>query len=533
MSFSWLPVPEKYIGNKLRWVVFVTALIEMPWCGMYFGWAPIQFVMKNENYFIQDCLTKNNRTLDSLNLLQTSNSSNSLDSISRDTRSASTPSGSTDPCVMEQDRIFNWLYLTADITNYLTTYFFGVIFDLYGSRAMRLACNVFLFSGSIFGMLARPGATEWLYYPMMFCLGLGSIPLFISNLQIGNLFINSELVLSMINGIFDAGDGLTIVPKYLSENYGTKIYVWWSVFCAATVFFFFRTMLLMPVSFFDKKSEKKALQKAKKESEVILLKDVSDQNQNEISENSDSKDEPVVKPSVSNRKILQYVMTAKFIAFVPWFLIMDLREKFFLQSVNPWLNWQGDNDAKFTSQYTDLFSIMQLLALPCATFSGGVISFGTWYYKKYHNLDPTKPSEMISIKRYCLSWLFLTIALLTTVWSWMASFKLKSAWWNNVIFFLCIFTRTNMYTIWNIWTLTEFPDNAFGRLSGVIVFILGIFSASQQVMLRIAQKQGWKEVQIWFAVAVMLVGLWKFWYYRRYAMRMHKRQFEKEGETQN
>ena len=74
-------------------------------------------------------------------------------------------------------------------------------------------------------------------------------------------------------------------------------------------------------------------------------------------------------------------------AFVPWFLIMDLREKFFLQSVNPWLNWQGDNDQDFTSKYTDLFSILQLLALPCATFSGSVISIGTKYYSKHHNMD--------------------------------------------------------------------------------------------------------------------------------------------------
>lgn len=504
---SWLPVPEKYVGKRLRWVVFLTALIEMPWCGMYFGWAPIQYVMKNEDYFIQDCRAAQNATQNAT-------------MVSRSVGGA--PLDSDDKCTLEQDQIFNWLYLTADVTNYLTTYLFGVIFDIYGSRAMRLLCNLFLFAASIFGTIARPGATEYLYYPMMMCLGLGSIPLFISNLQIGNLFIRSELVLSTINGIFDAGDGLTIVPKYLAEKIGMRIHVWWMVFMGATIFFFFRTFLLMPVMFFDKKSEQK--QREREQSEAILLKQSADENNNnEISEPSNNE-----KPPVSNRQILNYVTTWKFCAFIPWFLVMDLREKFFLQSVNPWLNWQGNNDKEFTSKYTDLFSLLQLIALPCATFSGAIISWGNWYYKKYHNMK----SET-SIKRHTLAWLFLIIALLTTLWSWMASFKMASAPWNWTIFFLCIFTRTNMYTIWNIWTLTEFPDNAFGRLSGVVVFILGIFSMSQQVFLRIAQKHGWQEVQIGFAIVVMVVGIWKFWYYRRYAEAMHKLQFEKREDLQD
>lgn len=148
---SWLPVPEKYVGKQLRWAVFLTALIEMPWCGMYFGWAPIQYVMKNEDYFIQDCWAARENVT-------------ATNSTSRQARSGGggAPLATDDECVIEQDRIFNWLYLTADVTNYLTTYLFGVIFDIYGSRAMRLLCNLFLFAASIFGTIARPGETEWL-----------------------------------------------------------------------------------------------------------------------------------------------------------------------------------------------------------------------------------------------------------------------------------------------------------------------------------------------------------------------------------
>ena len=53
MSFSWLPVPERYVGNKLRWVVFVTALIEMPWCGMYSALrnSKMLFLKKNNKKF--------------------------------------------------------------------------------------------------------------------------------------------------------------------------------------------------------------------------------------------------------------------------------------------------------------------------------------------------------------------------------------------------------------------------------------------------------------------------------------------------
>merc|ERR1712048_883908 len=71
----------------------------------------------------------------------TSNSGNSSTNlnISRQARSVSFSATSNDnECVAKQDQTFNWLYLTADITNYLTTYIFGVVYDVYGSRAMRL-----------------------------------------------------------------------------------------------------------------------------------------------------------------------------------------------------------------------------------------------------------------------------------------------------------------------------------------------------------------------------------------------------------
>ena len=123
---SWLPVPEKYVGKRLRWVVFLTALIEMPWCGMYrkkckysthndsknqtnfynfccyFGWAPIQYVMKNEDYFIQDCRAAQNATQNAT-------------MVSRSVGGA--PLDSNDKCTLEQDQIFNWLYSVYSCRN--------------------------------------------------------------------------------------------------------------------------------------------------------------------------------------------------------------------------------------------------------------------------------------------------------------------------------------------------------------------------------------------------------------------------------
>lgn len=493
-----LPVPETYVGARLRWLVFATALLEMPWCGMYFGWAPIQFIMKDEDYFILDCRNETS---------------------TRTVRSAGmAPSNSSDPCVQEQDRIFNWLYLTADITNYLTTYFFGLVYDLYGSRTMRLLCNFFLFSAAAFGSIARPGTTEFLYYPMMFCLGLGSIPLFLTNLQIGQLFENSDLVLSLINGIYDAGDGLTIVPKLMHEHYGWPVYYWWHIFAVATGFFALRTFFLMPKQFFTKIEST-----SNSHTESVPLKQI---NPTPEQDSKPSKPQNPQESSTSNNNtqvqtitqagLFRLVATWRFAIFIPWFLVMDLRQKFFLQSVNPWLNWLGDDDLAFTSRHTDIFSVLQLTALLCAPFSGLVMSAGRWYYTKYHNITDTS-----SQKRFSLVWLFLIISVLTCCFSWMASFKVKSDAWTICIFMLCIFTRTNMYTIWNIWTLVEFPPNAFGRLSGVVVFILGLFSASQQLFLRIAQRQGWQEVQLGFAVFVLATGVLEWFCYRRHSIRMH------------
>ena len=160
---------------------------------------------------------------------------------------------------------------------------------------------------------------------MMMCLGLGSIPLFISNLQIGNLFIRSELVLSTINGIFDAGDGLTIVPKYLAEKIGMRIHVWWMVFMGATIFFFFRTFLLMPVMFFDKNSpektgEEEEEEEANPENESLRGDDVQSRSQEEV----------------SSKQLVKILLgTRKFLPFLAMFLLTDLREKKAGRKKNP------------------------------------------------------------------------------------------------------------------------------------------------------------------------------------------------------
>merc|ERR1712071_640361 len=178
---------------------------------------------------------------------------------------------------------------------------------------------------------------------------------------------------------------------------------------------------------------------------------------------------------------------------------MDQRAKFFLQASNPWLNWLGGDDDHFTSKQTDMFSILQVTAFVCASFSGIVCSLSkSWCRRR-------GVKHELTAVRYGIFLLMAGVGGLTALYSYMASIKSTDTTLIGVEFVLCIFTRTNMYTVWNLYLLNEFPPAIFGRMCGVTVFFAGIFGFLQQFLLRIAQNDMWPQVQNGFALASIIV----------------------------
>lgn len=428
-----------------KWLVLVTVALELPFCALYFGFPPIQYVMKQENYFYSEKCQNltTNKTV----------------------------------CNNNQDVQFNWLYLAADVPTYISTYSFGVLLDRTGTRNMRLVASFGFAVAFLIGWIAVPGGgRENLMFSTMFILGIVSLPTFLSNIQVAYLFNDSsDLVASLINGIFDAADGVTYFMKKLHVDYGWSSQDWWLLCLASSFIILFRTMFLMPKSTFVKEGETKHPEK------------------------------------MSNSSVMEAtIKSSKFWMFMPWFLIVDLRCKFFLQSLNPWLVWVGDNDDAFTSKHTDLFSGLQIAAILFAPVGGLGMKYGTKFYLNRNECEGVS-------RRKTLAWLVLISGCGICVFSIIAGMKLKSDGWTLIVSMMVVFFRTNMYTVWNFWIFNEYPANMFGRVCGMTMLVVSIPTFLQQPLLRLAQHYGWRYVQYTLGVLSILFSIQFFISYTNYA----------------
>ena len=141
-----LPAPETYIGSRLRWLVLFTAMIEVALCSMYYGWSPIQYVMKREGYFKEFCQAGPwNR--DGGNITDTNYGK---------------------VCTMSRDLVFSGIFIAAELGKALTAYLMGAIWDSRGTFFVRMVAGGCWSFACFLGIWARPEAvrSDRLYFLM-------------------------------------------------------------------------------------------------------------------------------------------------------------------------------------------------------------------------------------------------------------------------------------------------------------------------------------------------------------------------------
>ena len=268
------------------------------------------------------------------------------------------------------------------------------------------------------------------------------------------------------------------------------LYVWWSVFCAATVFFFFRTMLLMPVSFFDKNSLENKSNREKSENseylspegdkgEIIGLKTADTP---PLETGSDAS-----LPAITSFQIIKILSTKKFLPFLAMFILTDLRLHFIWQSKNPWLNWLSDNDQKFVSNCTNMWSMLTFLSIIFASIQGFFIK---------------------GKKRKSYAKIMVFLSILCFVSDMLKSIKHQNYYLVGMIFLLDVYFRTNFYAALDIFLFSEMPLNVYGRTHGFMFLLGGSLTILQQYFLRFAQVYGWSILQLGLGFMCFIPSLW-------------------------
>uniref|UniRef100_A0A7N6F7E2 Solute carrier family 43 member 3a n=1 Tax=Anabas testudineus TaxID=64144 RepID=A0A7N6F7E2_ANATE len=192
-------------------LTLVSGMLEcLCFAGAVFGYASLVFVLKEDGYFSQGCIS-------------IPGTNNTSENCSR------------------QDMSFSLVFTIASFLNSFLSLFSGYIFDRFGTMVTRLlgiiiVCDVF----------HRPSAYSELLFPAMSCISVGGIQLLLTNMQVGNLFAaHRTTIITVYNGAFDSSAAVFLVIKVVSEQ-GISLFSSFAVMSLCSIIHLLRTFLLLP-----------------------------------------------------------------------------------------------------------------------------------------------------------------------------------------------------------------------------------------------------------------------------------------------
>lgn len=405
---------------------------------------------------------------------------------------------------------------------------------------MRHLCSIMLGIGTLCGwLLVTPGwvsfyRNQWVLYFTMLCLGFGSVPLFITNNQLGYLFPKKyESIITYNNGMFDMGDGVTLIPKLLHQKFGLGLNFWFFCFFIAVIYVTIRTVVFMPKMFVGKDDfSEKAIDEEKVELKATIDLAANSEISETVVQTSKSKKEaaePAELPPVSTKQIFQWFRMPEFFCLVPFLTFYVTNLSFFHQALNAWLMEISGGDDYFVSWMTDIFAYLQPMALVFSQTGGFLIGqVQNIYKRKNTTLPDSQKFTGMNIKRKGIVFYMFTVMTSILVTNVLLAIASMTNLYRNTPFMVVLFLfevwgRTSFFSILDIFFLTEFPVNAYGRVLGVSQFLWAAIAPINQILLKVAQNtrdwdfflKGYPLVMFFYFCCVMATGLYGMWRYNR------------------
>ena len=202
----------------------ITGFVEsLFFCGVYFGFPSLQFVLEKEGYFEYLCKNITSNTT----LLTLNNVSNV-----------------SEPCG-EQEASFNLVYTLGLSSLYTFAFPSGYVFDKFGTWMFRTILTTLYTLGYILLTTSSP-YTSNLLYPASIFMGVSGLGLLASNFQIANFSETYRgTILSLLNGLFDSSVVVFLLIKKVHES-GTQFHSIFQFMTGISVFLWLRTYLLLP-----------------------------------------------------------------------------------------------------------------------------------------------------------------------------------------------------------------------------------------------------------------------------------------------
>ncbi|XP_041790136.1 solute carrier family 43 member 3a [Chelmon rostratus] len=432
------------VGTRLRYrLTLASGMLEcLGFAGVLFGFASLMFVLKEDGYFSQLCVSvpgTNDTTI-------------------------------TTDC-SRQDEQFSLVFTIASFLNNFLTLVNGYLFDRFGTMVTRLLAICLYTTGTLLLAFSSPAFSE-LLFPALCCICVGGILLLLTNMQVGNLFpAHRSTIITLYNGAFDSSSVVFLLVKVLYEQ-GISVRTSFLVLSSCSIIHLLRTFLLMPRThipyplpqYYTYGLDCGQANTYNVEQFESMRDRTSSAGENVSPEPEETKD---------SRKVASFrscVLSWFFLWHVLWLSIMQLRHYLFIGTLNPMLTRLANDDPDLVSQYTNAFAIIQMFGLLCAPWNGLIMD-----RHKGKPLAPGETEQEADLRSSSLS-LFLT-SLQCLLFSVCASIPVLPL--QYLTFVLQVSSRSFLYGGHAAFISIVFPACHFGKLYGLVMSMSAAVSLLQ------------------------------------------------------
>ncbi|CAN9510811.1 unnamed protein product [Ophioblennius macclurei] len=474
-----------------HWLTLLSGLVEaLFFTGVSFGWASLVFVLKAEGYFAAHCVNATAEATEGLAVHT--------------------------ECI-DQDEHLAQVMSVACICNTVTRFPIGFCFDRCGTTVMRLIAISLYVIGTLLIALSSV-ETSVLLYPALSCLIVSGSILYITNVQVGNLFDSfRSTIITIYNGAFDSSALVFLIVKLLHER-GVPLYSLFLSLAANGVFLVLRTFLLMPRRHIpyplpDKYSYGlKCIGRKRQTDGTTTTDDKKDEEQkDERKRKKEEKEEvgisslhllqtPADKPKEQEATFQSCILSWLFLWHLVWVVITIFCHYIFFSTLNPTLNRLAENDQTLVSHYTNAFAFTQLCSLLFAPINGLIMD-----RHKHRKLAPGESKRESDLRSSCLALLLTSLQCFL----FCVCFTCPVLPLQYLTFILQVVCSGFFYGGHQAFVSIAFPMPHFGKMSGIAMSASAVALFLQFPILHFIQQHLHGD-SFYVKVGVTLVSLLTF-----------------------
>ncbi|XP_036375569.1 solute carrier family 43 member 3-like [Megalops cyprinoides] len=360
------------VGDALRWLSLLTGILEsLCFTALINGWPSLVIVLKRDGYFGDFCTN------------------------------ATAANGSVYTDCSGQDVQLSLIFSIASTGCKLFTLPIGFIFDRFGTMATRLLA-VLLYTISTLMVAFSTAELSVLLYPAMFTIAVVGSMLYVTNVQVGNLFgSHRSTVISLNAGASNSSPVIFLIIEVLN-GVGVSLRSSFLFLAASSVILLLRTFFLMPKTHIPyplpenymyrwtscgQSNSPEQQEAGRMDNTGTTQSDVHVQSAPSLKEDTQPSENPPVniKSSgigtqasplasfVSEASLRSCVLSWFFLFHLLWYSLMQLNLCFFIGTLNPMLSRLADGDSTLVNNYTSAFGLAQLLPVFLSPINGMLI----------------------------------------------------------------------------------------------------------------------------------------------------------------